>query len=119
MVNCTANELLREASRLFDAPQSDLQTSARKAWQGGFDSAGEWMREALWLLRGGSLPYRTINFSALGWMKYGTAGSAAVIVWAVALHLKQIWLMPVALLLFYIIEAQMVFLFPLAMDGSA
>jgi predicted MPP superfamily phosphohydrolase len=55
----------------------------------------------------------------MGFIKYGLATSAALAwaggTWALGLYL----LAPFAVLVFYAIEVQMVFLFPLALDGGA
>ncbi len=55
----------------------------------------------------------------MGLIKYGLAAAAALLWAGVAWALGLSWLAPVAVLVFYAIEAQMVFLFPLALDGSA
>jgi hypothetical protein len=78
------------------------------------------MRLALETLRGRPCPARDVNYLGLGLMKYGLACGAALVsagaVWAVS----AVWLSPfVALLVFYAVEAQMAFLFPLALDGEA
>jgi hypothetical protein len=52
-------------------------------------------------------------------IKYGLAGGAALL-WAVAACACRVpWLVPLAAVAFYAVEAQMVFLFPLALGGSA
>jgi predicted MPP superfamily phosphohydrolase len=77
------------------------------------------MRLALENLRGAPCPATACNFQRLGLIKYGLAGGVAL-VWAVAACAWQVmWLVPLAAFAFYAVEAQMVFLFPLVLDGSA
>jgi hypothetical protein len=54
----------------------------------------------------------------LGALKYGLAAAAALLVAAPAIRLRLWPLLPVCVVAFYAVEAQMVFLFPLALDGS-
>jgi predicted MPP superfamily phosphohydrolase len=77
------------------------------------------MRLALESLRGRPCPPAAVNFQRLGLLKYGVAGGVALLgaVAACAGHVP--WLVPLAAVAFYAVEAQMVFLFPLALDGSA
>jgi hypothetical protein len=57
-------------------------------------------------------------FHMLGWVKYGLAGGAALGWLVVVFAFEQPLLSPLAIFVFYAVEAQMVFLFPLALDGS-
>jgi hypothetical protein len=114
-----AKELLNEAAVFFDASGNGLAHSADKAGKKGFASAGEWMREALGVIRNEPLPNRRIRFHWLGLEKYGLATSLAMIVVILGWWTDNFWILPLAIILFYAVEAQMVFLFPLAMDGSA
>ena len=76
------------------------------------------MRLALETLRGQPCPPTAFNFQRLGLIKYGLA-SAAALFWAVAAWAGHIsWLAPLAVFVFYAVEVQMVFLFPLALDGN-
>ena len=76
------------------------------------------MRLALESLRGRPCPPTTNNYQLLGLIKYGLAVSPALL-WAVAVYVCHVpWLMPLAVVVFYAVEAQMVFLFPVALDGS-
>lgn len=77
------------------------------------------MRLALETLRGRSCPPSIYNYHRLGWIKYGLASGAALL-WALAVCAWHVpWLVPLAAVAFYAVEAQMVFLFPLALDGNA
>ena len=59
------------------------------------------------------------NYQLLGLIKYGLAAGVALL-WAVAACAWHVpWLVPLAVVAFYAVEAQMVFLFPVALDGSA
>jgi hypothetical protein len=110
--------LLARAREVYDDAGCPLAGTARGAWRGLFRSGGEWMRLALGHLRGDPLPSRSVPLQRLGWVKYGLAGTAALVPLLAAV-LCQSW--PLLLLCvpaFYAVEAQMVFLFPLALDGS-
>ena len=114
-----ASSLLREAAVYFDARHNGLAQSAPAAGKRGFASSGEWMREALRVIRQNALPAPALNFQTLGLVKYGLALLAAAGMVAAALWQNSPWLALLAPLAFYAVEAQMVFLFPLAIDGSA
>lgn len=110
--------LLRRAALHFDAPESRLAELSRGVWRGGFASGGCWMRLALEHLRGQPLAGTPTNLHGLGLIKYGLA-SAAALAWIMLTTACQ-W-PPLSVLcvpVFYAVEAQMVFLFPLALDGS-
>src|SRR5690242_15081070 len=77
------------------------------------------MRLALETLRVRPCPPAALNYQRLGLIKYGLAGGVALL-WAVAACAGHVpWLVPLAAVAFYAVEAQMAFLFPLALDGSA
>jgi hypothetical protein len=113
-----AKELLNEAAVFFDAPGNGLAQSADNAARKGFASAGEWMRGALGVIRNEPVPDRGIRFHWLGLAKYVSAAIAAMAVAILGWWTDAFWMFPLAILLFYAVEAQMIFLFPLAMDGS-
>ncbi len=77
------------------------------------------MRLALETIRGVPCARQGPGYNRLGFIKYGLATAAAFAwaagTWALGLYL----LVPFAVLVFYAIEVQMVFLFPLALDGDA
>jgi predicted MPP superfamily phosphohydrolase len=77
------------------------------------------MRLALETLRGTPCPPQGAGYNYLGFTKYGLAAGAALLWAAGAWALRLPLLPPLAALVFYVVEAQMVFLFPLALDGSA
>src|SRR5262245_37100735 len=112
----TAGALLARAAALYDAPHGPLPGAARRAARAGFASGAEWMRLALAHIRGedveaGAAPCGR-RYQLLGLAKYGLAGGAAL-AWAlVTLWLGAALLAPVAVVLFYAVEAQSVFLFP-------
>src|SRR5260370_35414275 len=77
------------------------------------------MRLALETLRGRPCRPTALTYQRLGLIKYGLAAGTALL-WAVAACAWHVpWLVPLAAVAFYAVEAQMVFLFPLALDGSA
>src|SRR5438105_11136787 len=112
-----ARDLLTRAAQRYDAPGSALPAAAAGAALGGFASGARWMRLALETLRGMPCPEAALDYQRLGLIKYGLAGAVALL-WAVAAWAWYVpWLVPLAAVAFYAVEAQMVFLFPLALDG--
>src|SRR6516225_5575308 len=110
-------DLLARAAERYDAPGSPLRAAAAGAARGGFASGAQWMRLVLETLRGRPCPPTAFNYQRLGLIKYGLAGGVALL-WAVAACAWHVpWLVPLAAVAFYAVEAQMVFLFPLALDG--
>lgn len=100
-----AERLLLEAAGLYDDPELPLQAASQTARD--FKSGAEWMRLALQVLRG-QPPAGTANFQLLGAVKYG----ACLLAFLATVKLSLV----LAVLAFYAVEAQMVFLFPLALD---
>jgi predicted MPP superfamily phosphohydrolase len=76
------------------------------------------MRLAMETLRGAPCPSTATNYQLLGLIKYVLAGGIALASVVAAFTWHVPWLLPLAAIAFYAIEAQMVFLFPLALDGS-
>ncbi len=112
-----AVDLLREAAQMYDSEQSRLSVAARDAWRTGFVSGGEWMVLALSEMRGVPPALTPPNLQALGIIKYSLACAAALLVIGIALWTG---IEPLALLCipaFYAVEVQMVFLFPIVLDG--
>ncbi len=105
--------LLTQAALLYDSCPA-LQQAALKVR--GFGGGAEWMRLGLTVLRG--TPPEFVGPARIGWLKY-IAATAAAATWVVfALMLNAGWIAPVAVLIFYAVEAQMVFVFPAAIDGA-
>ncbi len=111
--------LLRRAREIHDDPACPLGPASRDAWRGLFASGGDWMRLSLAHVRGRPLPAPVLDFEALGLIKYGLAAGAALLVAAAAVLLHAWPLLLLCVPAFYAVEAQMVFLFPLAIDGAA
>ena len=109
--------LLGRAAELYDGPGGDLAASAVGAGRHGFRSGAEWMRRAMATIRGAPIPESRANFHSLGFLKYGAAGAVALGGGAVAVLLGGPLLALIAVPLFYAVEAQGVFLFPVALDG--
>ena len=118
LVPVTANSLLKQASALFDDESNGLAREAAQAWRAGFASGTEWMQQALGLMRGEPLPATVRNFNVLGSIKYGLASVVALLPVAAALAFRLPVLVVLAVPAFYAVEVQLVFLFPLAIDGS-
>jgi len=76
------------------------------------------MGQALGLLRGTQPVGNVLGLQALGLIKYGLACGGALALVALAILLHQSLIVLLCIPAFYAIEAQMVFLFPLALDGN-
>jgi hypothetical protein len=114
-----AGDLLRAAACLYDDPHNGLADRAQQAWRGGFASGGEWMRHVLAHVRGTTMPQNPADhFNLQGTVKYGFASAGALACCALAVILEQPLLLLLCVPVFYGIEAQMVFLFPVMLDGS-
>jgi hypothetical protein len=113
-----ARVLLGRARDIHDAAACPLGPASRDAWRGLFASGGEWMRLALVHLRGQEIPAPGLSLNALGTIKYALAGGAALLVAAAAVLLGAWPLLVLCVPAFYAVEAQMVFLFPLTLDGA-
>src|SRR5262249_43956200 len=112
-------DLLTRAAERYDAPGSPLGAAAAGAALGGVASRARGVRLALGTPPRRPSPPPAANHQRLGLIKYGLAGGVALL-WAVAAYSGHVpWLVPLAAVAFYVVEAQMVFLFPLALDGSA
>ena len=112
-----ASRLLRQAALLFDDPSCPLANEARTAGKTLFASGADWMRHALEWIRRAPLAGACSDFNLLGCVKYGLAGAGAVACLALAWWSNPWWLLGVVPV-FYAIEAQLVFLFPLALEGN-
>src|SRR5579863_8852590 len=113
-----ATRLLAKAVVLFDDAGTGLARPARIAWRSGFVSGAEWMRLALAQLRRPAPRGSTRGFNTLGIIKYGLASAAAFAPLAAACWLEQPLLTVLVVPAFYAVEAQFVFVFPLALDQS-
>ena len=111
--------LLTQARRIYDDPEYPLANSARQAWTTFFASGALWMKEALTLLRGQPITECRSNWNVLGSIKYGLASVGAFLPVAGAWFWDCPWLLILCIPVFYAIEGQMIFLFPLAMDGCS
>jgi hypothetical protein len=113
-----ARVLLRRARNVFDDPGCPLASVAPGAWRGLFASGGRWMQLALSHLRGQQLPALASRLNNLGTTKYALASGAALLVAVPAVLLNAPVLLVLSVVAFYATEAQMVFLFPLVLDGA-
>lgn len=110
-------QLLRQAALLFDDPRCPLASEARTAGKTLFASGARWMRHALEWIRGAPLGGGSWDFNVLGCVKYGLASAGALACLALAWWINPWWILGMVPV-FYAIEAQLVFLFPLALEGS-
>jgi len=114
-----ARMLLGRARALYDDARLPFADRAqREAWRRGFASAAEWLRAALAHVRGAPLPAMRSDVQRLGIVKYALCSAAAGPWLVAAAATGRWWLLTGAVLAFYAVEAQMVFLLPLALDGA-
>jgi len=112
-----ASQLLRRAALMFDDPCCPLAEEARTAGTTLFASGARWMRRALERIRRMPLSDVSWDFNVLGCVKYGLASAGAAACVALAWWSNPWWLLGVVPA-FYALEAQLVFLFPLALEGN-
>ncbi len=115
-----ACSLLTRAARLYDSPDSGLARGAHVAWHEGFRGGAAWMAEAMAHVRGRPVSAALPRAHVLGFLKYAAALLAALGAWALVVHagLPLVMGFTLPVLAFYAVEVQMVFLFPLALDGA-
>ena len=114
-----ARTLLARARTLYDDARLPVADRAQHdAWRRGFASAAEWLRAALAHVRGAPLAPTRHDVQWLGVVKYALCGAAAAPWLVAAVATRAWWLVTGAVLAFYAVEAQMVFLLPLALDGE-
>jgi hypothetical protein len=115
----TAITLLREAARIYDDPSTELAALAEdESWRTGFDSGAAWMHAAMCYVRASDIPFTEAPFQRFGLFKYGLASLGALTYLSWLLKTRQWGLLPGVVLVFYGIEVQGVFLFPLMIDGT-
>jgi hypothetical protein len=132
----TARALLVEAARLYDATDAPFARAARTAWRTGFTSAAAWMDLALDVIaedqktkraRPRRDAKRPSRFNLHGLAKNGGAALVALAIASAVGAATATSLASCALgaliglvtfvLAFYAVEGQMVFLFPILLDG--
>lgn len=116
-----ANALLERAFEHLESPRSELLAMAAGRWWSGFAVGGPWMRRAL-VERLAPIVVREGEDSGLKWtllgvFKYGQCALAALSLCALAVTFGQWWLLLLVIPLFYLVEAQWVFLFVLVAQG--
>lgn len=113
----SASNLLGRAAAVYDLPGSELPGAAQHAWAGGFASGGRWMSLALRQIRPQTPAGSKVSLQRLGIAKYGMASAAMLGCALVAAAMNHPIFGLAGVVGFYVVEAQMVFLFPLALDG--
>jgi hypothetical protein len=116
----TGKGLLARARALYDDSSLPFAEKASShGWRRGFVSGAQWMGQIMSFVGKRPLSSTLISYQALGLFKYGLATSLALIFLLVMAALNAWPLIVGAVLVFYAVEVQMVFLFPLALDGHA
>ncbi len=112
---------MRDGARLLEAAESRLNAplleAAKTSWRGGFVGGAGWMRSALAELRG-TAPTGDARFGRIGALKYAICIAVASLPPAAAVLFSTPWPLLLVVPAFYAAEAQMIFLFPIALDGS-
>ena len=114
----TAMQLLARAAAIYDAPGSPLRPAVLAARRSGFQSGAQWMALAMGTIRRQAPAPVALIYQRLGITKYAMSFAAAGICALLAMALGKPWLGWIGVLAFYMVEAQMVFIFPLALDGT-
>lgn len=109
-------DLLLTAGRIYDEPANGLRASSRAAIWTGFGGGAAWMRSAMGVVRG-QAPSGEPSAERLGACKYALASVAASLVLALLWRVPAL-AVPAAVVIFYVVEVRMVFVFPLALDGE-
>jgi hypothetical protein len=113
-----SQDLLTRARLIYDDPDLPLAAmAAREGWRSGFVSGAAWMRLAMSHVRGVEIPRTNAPFQFLGTVKYGLCSLVALIYLLIVRSMHWYPLAIGVVIVFYAVEAQMVFLFPLAIDG--
>jgi hypothetical protein len=113
-----SQDLLTRARALYDDPTLPFAAmAAREGWRSGFVSGANWMRRVMSHVRGIEVLPNNTPFQQLGIVKYGLCSIAVLVYLASVLVLQWYVLIVGVVLVFYAVEAQMVFLFPLTIDG--
>lgn len=116
-----SRRLLSQALKIYQSNEH-LREASRDASRGGFATGARWMARALAHLRNRSespqARWRPIHYHLAGWTKYGLCAGAALIILLIAITTGWWFLLPVVPLVFYLTEAQFVFLFPLMIDDN-
>lgn len=118
-----ARTLLVQAQLLHDRPGSSLPAAARRAASAGFEGGGAWMARALAEIRQRDdtcLVDERLPFARIGITKYALAVLGAIAAgWPATALSGNFWIGIVAAAVgFYLVEVQMVFAFPAAIDGA-
>lgn len=104
---------LVKAAELYDDPGTGLRTSSQTIAWPTFHQGALWMGRALATVRGCPLTIPGRSLEVYGWAKYGAAMCLASLASFQSGYASAL----AFVLVFYAVEAQMVFLYPLLIDG--
>ncbi len=111
--------LLKRASSLYDSKAYPYSNNHIHFFS-PFSDGAKWMKNNIELIRHRNIStqIKKSNFELLGFIKYGLCSLFAVLFLLLFFFsFNPIWIV-LSILSFYTLEAQMVFLFPLSIDGS-
>lgn len=114
----SAKDLINSSEKYFEEFHFLPPKIAPKSVQEIFPIGGRWMKKILRRLEKRPLPRQNPCFQDLGYFKYGFAVWTAFITLCLFSPLGIPIASLTAFLAFYAVEAQMVFLFPLAIEGA-
>ncbi|MEZ4813802.1 MAG: hypothetical protein R3A80_01160 [Bdellovibrionota bacterium] len=83
-----------------------------------FHKGAKWMHKALEQHRGGAFEFPNHSYNFLGCLKYFCSSLILVLFLAFGLFFSYWPLIALSIPAFYIVEVQLIFLFPVAIDGS-
>lgn len=114
----SARGYLRTATYVYDSQRPVLEPLALRV--GNFCSGAEWMAEVLHMLRGSDVANgrERLAFNLWGACKYGVASLAALLTMYLAISSGIYVAVIIVPFVFYALEVQTLFLFPLLIDGS-
>lgn len=115
-----ARALIAVATRLLE-DHPELIPLARRERRHGFAGGARWMAGALSILRADTAPPSPpdVGWQRLGVTKYALCLLAAAVATAAALPFVPLFAAVVGVLIFYVVEVQFVFAFPIALDSHA
>jgi len=111
-------QLLTQSQKFYVDEYNGLSLFAKEASKGLFTGGALWMMQVLRCLRNKTRDFPKRNYEILGLFKYGMALLLGFLAGYIVWDRSSLAAVIVFILVFYAVEAQFVFLFPLAIDRS-